>query len=40
MLSRGYDGTMPDAFAGPFGRREILFLSLIPIIILLRILFA
>ena len=40
MLSRGYDGTMPDAFASPFGRREILFLSLIPFIILLRILFA
>ncbi len=39
MLSRGYDGTMPDAFAGPFGKREVLFLSLVPLLLLMRIFF-
>jgi cobalt/nickel transport system permease protein len=40
MLSRGYDGTMPDAFASPFSKREIIFLSLAPLLVLTRILFA
>jgi cobalt/nickel transport system permease protein len=37
MLSRGYDGTMPEISLGRFGTGEIFFLSLLPFLILLRI---
>jgi cobalt/nickel transport system permease protein len=37
MLSRGYNGTMPETAAGRFGWGELLFLSLSPILISLRI---
>jgi cobalt/nickel transport system permease protein len=37
MLSRGYNGTMPETTAGRFGWSELLFLSLIPTFIFLRI---
>ncbi len=37
MLSRGYDGRMPEAAAGRFGPAEVLFLMLSPMLILLRI---
>jgi cobalt/nickel transport system permease protein len=37
MLSRGYNGTMPETAAGRFGWGELLFLSLSPILIFLRI---
>jgi cobalt/nickel transport system permease protein len=37
MLSRGYDGRMPETAAGRFGPGEILFLTLSPALILLRI---
>jgi cobalt/nickel transport system permease protein len=37
MLSRGYNGTMPETAAGRFGWGELVFLSLSPILIFLRI---
>jgi len=37
MLSRGYQGTMPEASAPGFGMGEIFFLSLCPLLIFLRI---
>jgi cobalt/nickel transport system permease protein len=37
MLSRGYNGTMPETAAGRFGWGELFFLSLSPILIFLRI---
>jgi len=37
MLSRGYQGTMPETASGKFGPGELLFLSLSPILVLLRI---
>jgi cobalt/nickel transport system permease protein len=37
MLSRGYHGTMPETAAGRFRLGEILFLSLSPILLFLRI---
>jgi len=37
MLSRGYQGTMPETTAGRFGWGELLFLLIIPIFIALRI---
>ena len=37
MLSRGYEGTMPESMAGRFGLGEMLFLSLSPILLFLRI---
>jgi cobalt/nickel transport system permease protein len=37
MLSRGYNGTMPETAGGRFGWGELLFLSLSPILIFLRI---
>ncbi len=37
MLSRGYQGTMPETASGKFGTGELLFLTLSPILILLRI---
>lgn len=37
MLSRGYQGTMPETTAGRFGPGEFLFLSLCPFLIFLRI---
>jgi cobalt/nickel transport system permease protein len=37
MLSRGYHGTMPEGTLGRFGPGEIIFLSLSPLLILLRI---
>ena len=37
MLSRGYNGTMPGISFGTFGMGEILFLSLLPLLFLLRI---
>jgi cobalt/nickel transport system permease protein len=38
MLSRGYQGTMPETASGKFGPGEFIFLTLSPILILLRIL--
>jgi len=37
MLSRGYNGTMPGISFGTFGMGELLFLSLLPLLFLLRI---
>jgi len=37
MLSRGYNGTMPETSASRFGLAEILFLSLSPLLFFLRI---
>lgn len=37
MLSRGYHGTMPETSAGRFGLGEIVFLSLCPVLLFLRI---
>jgi cobalt/nickel transport system permease protein len=37
MLSRGYDGTIPETTAGRFGLGEMLFLSLSPVLLFLRI---
>jgi len=37
MLSRGYNGTMPGISVGKFGVGEVLFLSLLPLLVLLRI---
>jgi len=37
MLSRGYQGTMPETSVGRFGRGEWLFLFIAPILIMLRI---
>jgi cobalt/nickel transport system permease protein len=37
MLSRGYHGTMPETLAGRFGLGEIVFLSLCPVLLFLRI---
>lgn len=37
MLSRGYQGTMPETSVGRFGRGEWLFLFIAPLFILLRI---
>lgn len=37
MLSRGYHGTMPETTASSFGLGEILFLSLAPFLLFLRI---
>jgi len=37
MLSRGYYGTMPETTAGRFGLSEILFLSLSPVLLFLRV---
>ena len=37
MLSRGYQGTMPETAAGRFGLGEILFLSISPVLLFLRI---
>jgi cobalt/nickel transport system permease protein len=37
MLSRGYQGTMPETAPGRFGMGEILFLSVCPALLLLRI---
>jgi len=37
MLSRGYDGTMPETTARRFGLGEILFLSISPLLLFLRI---
>ncbi len=37
MLSRGYNGTMPGTTGGRFGLNEILFLSIAPIFVFLRI---
>jgi cobalt/nickel transport system permease protein len=37
MLSRGYHGSMPETKARRIGLGELLFLSLIPILFLLRI---
>ena len=37
MLSRGYNGTMPGTTVGRFGLGEILFLSLSPLLLFLRI---
>jgi len=37
MLSRGYHGTMPETKARRFGLGELLFLSLIPFLLFLRI---
>ncbi len=37
MLSRGYSGTMPETAVGRFGWGELLFLSLSPILVFLRI---
>jgi cobalt/nickel transport system permease protein len=37
MLSRGYNGTIPEAAVGRFGRGELLFLCLSPLLIFLRI---
>jgi cobalt/nickel transport system permease protein len=37
MLSRGYHGTMPETAASRFGLREMLFLSLSPLLLFLRV---
>jgi cobalt/nickel transport system permease protein len=37
MLSRGYQGTMPETLATRFGPGEVLFLSLCPLLIFLRV---
>ena len=37
MLSRGYQGTMPGISLGRFGAGEYLFLSILPVLFLLRI---
>ena len=37
MLSRGYHGAMPETMAGRFGMGEVLFLSLSPVLLFLRI---
>jgi cobalt/nickel transport system permease protein len=37
MLSRGYQGTMPESTAGRLGWEEAVFLSLVPLLIFLRI---
>jgi cobalt/nickel transport system permease protein len=37
MLSRGYQGTMPETTAGRFGVGELLLLTLVPIFVFLRI---
>jgi cobalt/nickel transport system permease protein len=37
MLSRGYQGTMPETAAGRFGLGEILFLAISPVLLFLRI---
>ena len=37
MLSRGYQGTMPESTASRLGWGEILFLSLSPLLLFLRI---
>jgi cobalt/nickel transport system permease protein len=37
MLSRGYHGTMPETKATRLGLREIIFLSLLPLLLFLRI---
>ena len=37
MLSRGYEGTMPETKAKKFGLGEILFLSFFPLLLFLRI---
>ena len=37
MLSRGYEGTMPETKAKKFGSGEILFLSFFPLLLFLRI---
>jgi cobalt/nickel transport system permease protein len=37
MLSRGYDGTMPETGGRRFGWGELLFLSLCPVLIFFRI---
>jgi cobalt/nickel transport system permease protein len=37
MLSRGYQGTMPERTAGRFGWEELLFLCAVPVFIFLRI---
>ena len=36
MLSRGYDGTMPEIFSGRLGRAEIFFLTLVPFLLCVR----
>jgi cobalt/nickel transport system permease protein len=38
MLSRGYDGTLPEIFSGRWGRGEILFLTVVPFLLYLRFL--
>ncbi len=37
MLSRGYQGTMPETSVGRFGRGEWLLLTLVPVFVFLRI---
>jgi cobalt/nickel transport system permease protein len=37
MLSRGYQGTMPETAGGRFGLGEILFLLVLPLLLFLRI---
>jgi len=37
MLSRGYQGTMPETIPGKFGWEEMLFLSITPLLLFLRI---
>jgi len=37
MLSRGYQGRMPETSEGRFGRGEFIFLTLIPLLIFLRV---
>jgi energy-coupling factor transporter transmembrane protein EcfT len=37
MLSRGYQGTMPESTASRLGWEEAVFLSLVPLLIFLRI---
>jgi len=37
MLSRGYQGTMPETTPGKFGWEEMLFLSITPLLLFLRI---
>jgi cobalt/nickel transport system permease protein len=37
MLSRGYQGTMPETTVGRFGLGEVLFLSISPLLLFLRI---
>jgi len=37
MLSRGYQGTMPETAVGRFGRGELIFLLLVPVFVFFRV---